>query len=141
MYLIYRPLVNFMHRKTGMDTNTRKLELVNRKVREINELRRGMKLTPLEDDLDRQELRNYMRFLGVEPGNIQLESLEEERAPKNKIFYAILAVEALIEISVLYYITSLLFMPGASTTEWMMSGLLGLIFVYIAYRMFRDLRK
>ena len=130
-----------MNRKTGTDSHARKLDLVNRKVREINERRRGMKLTSLEDDLDRQELRNYMRFLGVEPGHIRLESLEEERSPKNKIFYAILAVEALIEISVLYYITSLMLMPGASTNEWIMSGMLGLVFVYVAYRMFRDLRK
>ncbi|CAJ35948.1 hypothetical protein [Methanocella arvoryzae] len=130
-----------MNRKTGTDSHARKLDLVNRKVREINERRRGMKLTSLEDDLDRQELRNYMRFLGVEPGNIRLESLEEERAPKNRIFYAILAIEALIEISVLYYITSLMLTPGASTNEWIMSGMLGLIFVYVAYRMFRDLRK
>ncbi|WP_424357972.1 hypothetical protein [Methanocella sp. MCL-LM] len=130
-----------MDRKTGTDSHTRKLDLINRKVREINERRRGMKLTPLEDDLDRQELRNYMRFLGVEPGNIRLESMGEEIAPKNNVFYAILAIEALIEISVLYYIASLMLTPGASTNEWIMSGMLGLIFVYIAYRMFRDLRK
>lgn len=141
MYLFFHFKVSLMNRKTGTDSHTRKLDLINRKVREINERRRGMKLTPLEDDLDRQEIRNYMRFLDVEPGTIRLESLEEERSPKNNIFYAILFIEALIEISVLYYITSLMLMPGASTTEWIMSGMLGLVFVYLAYRMFRDLRK
>lgn len=130
-----------MNRKTGNDSTSRKLELINRKVREINERRRGMKLTPMEDDLDNQELRNYMRFLGIEPGTVMLESLETEPTPRNKIFYAILVVEALIEISVLYYIASLLLTPGASTTEWAMSGMLGVVFIYLAFRMYRDLRR
>ncbi len=130
-----------MNRKTGNDSTSRKLELINRKVREINERRRGMKLTPMEDDLDNQELRNYMRFLGIEPGTVMLESLETEPTPRNKIFYAILAVETLIEISVLYYIASLLLTPGASTTEWAMSGMLGVVFIYLAFRMYRDLRR
>ena len=141
MYLNNPFKVHLMNRKTGTDSTSRKLELINRKVREINERRRGMKLTPMEDDLDNQELRNYMRYLGVEPGTVMLESLESEAMPKNKIFYATLFIEALIEISVLYYIASLLLTPGASTIDWAMSGMLGIVFIYLGFRMFRDLRR
>jgi len=134
-----------MDRKTGAtDTTTaneRKIELINRKVKEINERRRGVKTTAFEDDLDRQELRNYMRLLGVGPEDIRLESWEEKERPvRNNIFYAIIGVEALIELSIAYYIASLLLRPGASVTEWGLSGLLGAIFLYLGYRIYQDLR-
>jgi hypothetical protein len=131
-----------MSRKTGTDSYARKIELINRKVREINERRRGMKITAIEDDLDRQELQNYIRFLGVEPGNVRLESLGNGSALlKNRIFYATLLAEALIELLALYFIISLMLRPGASTAEWAMSGMLAIIFGYIGYRMYRDLRS
>lgn len=130
-----------MNRKTAMDSSARKMELINRKVREINERRRGMKLTSLEDELDRQELHRYMRLLGVEPGNVRLESMDNEATSRNKIFYATIFFEVLVEISVLYYIASLMLMPGASTTEWIMSGLLGVVFFWLAYRIVRDVRR
>ncbi|HMK46712.1 MAG TPA: hypothetical protein VK436_08805 [Methanocella sp.] len=130
-----------MNRKAGIDTNSRKIELINTKVREINDRRRGIKLTPLEDDLDRQELRSYMRILGVQSGNVKLESLEVDAAPRDYIFYATIAVEALIELSIIYYVASLILKSGASVTEYGMSGLLMVIFGYLAYRIYKDLRR
>ena len=130
-----------MDRKAGIDANSRKIELINMKVREINDRRRGIKLTPLEDDLDRQELQGYMRIMGVQPGNVKLESLEAEMTPRNYIFYATIAVEALIELSIIYYVTSLMLKSGASVTEYGISGLLMVIFGYLAYRIYKDLRR
>lgn len=129
-----------MDRKTRTDSKARKLELINRKVSEINERRRGMKITSIEDNLDRQELRNYMRFLDLEPESVSLESLEQERPPRNKIFYATLFFESLIELSIVYFVASLLLRQGAAIPEWAMAGLLSLIFLYIGYRMYRDIR-
>ncbi|OPY28411.1 MAG: hypothetical protein A4E28_01583 [Methanocella sp. PtaU1.Bin125] len=129
-----------MNGKTGMDTYSRKIELINKKVKEINERRRGMKITTVEDELDRQELRNYIRFLGVEPGNIRLESLEETAAPRDRIFYATLAVEGLIEIAVIYFAASLLLKPEITTTDWAMCGLLLVIFGVLGYRIYKDTR-
>jgi len=130
-----------MDRKAGIDANSRKIELINMKVREINDRRRGIKLTPLEDDLDRQELQGYMRIMGVQPGNVKLESLEAEMTQRNYIFYATIAVEALIELSIIYYVTSLMLKSGASVTEYGISGLLMVIFGYLAYRIYKDLRR
>ncbi len=129
-----------MNGKTGMDTYSRKVELINKKVREINERRRGMKITAIEDELDRQELRNYIRFLGVEPGNIKLESLAEEHPPRDKVFYATLFVEGLIEVAVIYFTASLLLKPEITTLDWAMCGLLLVIFGVLGYRIYRATR-
>ena len=127
--------------KTGTDTYARKIELVNRKVREINERRRGVKITALEDDLDRQELQNYIRLLGVEPGPIRLESRHELAVSRDHVFYATLLVEGLIELLAVYFIATLLLCPGANVQEWAMAAMLAVIMGYIGYRMYRDLRK
>jgi hypothetical protein len=129
-----------MTRKTGMDSEVRKIELINGKVREINERRRAMKITAVEDELDRQELHKYIRILGMEPDTISLESMEKVTAPRNKIFYATLFTEGLIEVAVLYFLTSLIFTPGASETQWVMCIMLAAIFVYLGYRMFKEYR-
>lgn len=129
-----------MNRKTGTDSYARKIELINRKVKEINDRRRGMKITAIEDDLDRQELNNYVRFMGVEPGSIRLESLNEQSVLRDRIFYATMIVEGLIQLLVIYFIISLMLRPGAGTTEWAMSAMLAVIFGYLGYRMYRSVR-
>jgi hypothetical protein len=129
-----------MNGKTGMDTYSRKIELINKKVKEINERRRGMKITAVEDELDRQELRNYIRFLGVEPGNIRLESLEEAATPRERVFYATLFVEGLIEVSVIYFMASLMLKPEITTLDWAMCGMLLVIFGVLGYRIYKDTR-
>jgi hypothetical protein len=126
--------------KTGMDNHTRKLELINKKVAEINERRRGMKITSLEDELDRQELRNYMRILGVEPGNVMLESLHEETPIRDQIFYATLFVEALIELAVVYFFAATLLKPDITTLDVASCALLLAIFGVLGYRIYKATR-
>jgi hypothetical protein len=126
--------------KTGMDKQARKIELVNKKVAEINERRRGMKITSLEDELDRQELRNYMRILGVEPDNVRLESLNEEAPARDRVFYATLFVEMLIEIAVIYFFAATLLRPDVTTMDIASCGLLLAIFGILGYRIYRDVR-
>ncbi len=129
-----------MSEKTGMDSTSRKIELINKKVCEINERRRGMKITALEDELDRQELRNYIRILGVEPGSVKLESLTAEMTPRDRVFYATLAVEILIELSVVYFTAATLLKPGLTTLDWATVAMLMVIFGVLGYRIYRDTR-
>ena len=129
-----------MNGKTGMDNQSRKLELINKKVAEINERRRGMKITSLEDELDRQELRNYMRILGVEPGNVMLESLAEETPIRDHVFYATLFFEVLIEIAVVYFLAATLLNPGLTTMDIASCGMLLVILGILGYRIYRDTR-
>jgi hypothetical protein len=126
--------------KTGVDNHARKLELINKKVAEINERRRGMKITSLEDELDRQELRNYMRILGVEPGNVMLESLHEEAPVRDQIFYATLFVEALIELAVVYFFAATLLKPDITALDIASCAMLLAIFGVLGYRIYKATR-
>lgn len=129
-----------MNGKTGMDNHARKMELINKKVAEINERRRGMKITSIEDELDRQELRNYMRILGVEPGNIRLESLHKDAPIRNRVFYATIFIEILIELVVVYFLVATLLKPGLTTLDIASCGLLLAIFCILGYRIYSDTR-
>lgn len=129
-----------MNGKTGMDNHARKIELINKKVAEINERRRGMKITSIEDELDRQELRNYMRIMGVEPGNVKLESLCEEAPVRNRVFYATLFTEILIELAIVYFFAATLLKSGLTTMDIASCALLLVIFGILGYRIYRDTR-
>jgi hypothetical protein len=131
-----------MSKKSASDPLSRNMDLINKKVKEINERRRGLKVTRIEDELDRQELKTYVRLMGVEQGSISLESVEEEtRTPRNNIFYATLAVEALIELALIYITFSYLMVPEPGMTDYIMAAVLMGIFTYLAYLMFKSLRR
>lgn len=46
---------------------TQKVELINKKIDEINQRRLGLRTTRIEDDLDRQELDEYIKSLNLTP--------------------------------------------------------------------------
>ena len=127
-----------MSKKSASDSLTRRMELINKKVREINERRRGVKLTRIEDELDRQELKSYARLMGMEQGSVSLEPAEDTVAPKNNLFYAILALEALVELLLLYMAFSYLLTPGPTTVDYLLGAALVGMFVYLGYLMYRS---
>lgn len=130
-----------MSKKKRADSEARKIELVNKKVSEINRRREGLKTTRIEDDLDKQELNNYMRVLGVEPESIKLESAEFDTVARDRVFYATLFVEGLIEISLIYFIISLLLKPAPTNTEYAAIVMMAGAFVYLAYTMYTTVKK
>lgn len=141
MYLCDEHKFLTMSKKTVTETLSKQIELINIKVREINDRRRGMKITRIEDELDRQELNNYARFLGVEQGSVSLESAQIETVPRNNIFYATLIVEGLIELSLVYFTFSILSASTLDTTAYIMAATLMGMFAYIAYIMTKALRS
>lgn len=141
MYLAYKRDDELMKRKSRVDFNSRTLELINKKVREINERRRGMKITSIEDELDRQELNNYMRLIGADKESISLESAHEDVSSKSNIFYATLFAEILIEILLVYFAVSIALRPSLTTLDYAMSGLLALMFLYLGYLIIKEVRK
>lgn len=131
-----------MSKKSPGDSLTNKMELINKKVREINDRRKGLRVTRIEDDLDRQELKSYIRLMGVEQGSISLESAEHEvHAPRDNIFYATITVEALIEIALLYIASTYLLTPSPTTVDYILATVLMGMFGYMAYIMFRYVRN
>jgi hypothetical protein len=136
---MYKHKVRFMSKKSASDSLSSKMELINRKVREINERRRGVRLTRIEDELDRQELKSYARLMGVEQGSVSLEPVVEEKySPRNNLFYATLALEALIELLLLYMAFSYLLAPGPTTVDYLIAAALIGMFVYLGYIIFKS---
>ncbi len=131
-----------MSKKPASDSLSRKMELINKKVREINERRRGVRVTRIEDELDRQELRNYVRLMGLEQEDISLEPASEETlAPRGNIFYLTIAVEALIEAVLLYISFSYLLAPGPTSLDYLIAAILMGMFCYLGYTIYTSLRK
>ncbi len=131
-----------MSKKSASDSLTSKMELINKKVREITDRRKGVKVTRIEDELDRQELNNYMRLMGVEQGSISLESAEQEaQAPRNYIFYATVAVEALIELALVVIAASYLLTPSPTALDYLIAVTLLGMFAYMAYIMYRYVKS
>ena len=141
MYLSNKHKFLSMSKKTVTETLSRQIELINVKVKEINDRRRGMKITRIEDELDRQELDNYARFLGVKQGSVSLESAQTEVTPRNNIFYATMIVLGLIELSTIYFTFSILSAPNLDMTAYAMAAMLMGMFAYIAYTMTKALRS
>ena len=141
MYLCDKHKFLSMSKKTVTETLTKPIELINIKVKEINDRRRGMKITRIEDELDRQELDNYARFLGVKQGTVSLESAQTEVVPRNNIFYATMIVEGLIELSLVYFTFSILSAPTLDNTAYILAAVLMAMFAYIAYTMTKALRS
>ena len=131
-----------MSKKPTSDSLSRKMELINKKVREINERRRGVKVTRIEDELDRQELRNYVRLMGLEQEDISLEPASDEAlVSRGNIFYLTLAVEALIEAVLLYISFSYLMSPGPTSLDYLIAAILMGMFFYLGYIIYTSLRR
>jgi hypothetical protein len=131
-----------MSKKPTSDSLSRKMELINKKVREINERRRGMRVTRIEDELDRQELSNYVRLMGLEQEDISLEPAGEEAlVPGGNIFYLTLAVEALIEVVLLYISFSYILAPRPTSLDYLIAAVLMGMFCYLGYIIYTSLRK
>ena len=141
MYLRDKHKFLSMSKKTVTETLSKQIELINVKVKEINDRRRGMKITRIEDELDRQELDNYARFLGVKQGSVSLESAQTEVVPRNNIFYATMIVLGLIELSTIYFTFSILSASNLDITAYAMAAMLMGMFAYIAYTMTKALRS
>ncbi len=130
-----------MSKKSASDSLSRRMELINKKVREINERRRGMKITRIEDELDRQELKSYARLMGIEQGSVSLEpAAEENSSPRNHIFYLTLGLEALIELLFVYMAFSYLLAPCPSTVDYVLGAVLIGMFIYLGHVMYKSLQ-
>jgi hypothetical protein len=128
-----------MSQKTRKDVQARTVELINKKVSEIKERRRGLKVTSIEDELDNQELKSYMKRLGIEKEAYSFETTEEP-VQKNWVYKATLGVEILLELSIIYYTASILLKPNIGMSEYAMALMLMGAFTYLAFRIVKTLR-
>lgn len=97
-----------------------KIELINKKIEEINQRRYGLKMTRVEDELDKQELDEYIGSLHLtseQKSLIDGFSKENGHAVQNQniVYYGMMIVSVFIEAYLGYAIAELLLTPAAST--------------------------
>jgi hypothetical protein len=107
--------------ETRLDADTTiKIELINKKIEEINQRRYGLRTTKIEDELDRQELDEYIGTLhltseqrnlidGFNKGNVR--SVQNQ----NAFYYGMMIISVFIEAYLGYAIIDLLLKPGPET--------------------------
>ncbi len=104
--------------ETRVDNDTAlKIEKINRKVEEINQRRSGLHTTKVEDDLDRQELEDYISTLNLtseQKSMIEGYQHSNARMVKNQsaFFYGMMIISVFTEAYLGYAIISMIMTPG-----------------------------
>ncbi|OPY26968.1 MAG: hypothetical protein A4E28_02242 [Methanocella sp. PtaU1.Bin125] len=133
--------------ETQPDGDTlQKVELINRKIDEINQRKMGIHTTALEDDLDRQELEAYI-------GSLQLTEEQRrlvDRCNRNKerpvrvgnewIVFIIMTAGIFLQFYIGFEIYRLISKGSLVAYEAAYLGLLVLFFLFNAFQMLRYMR-
>lgn len=96
---------------------TRKVELINHKIDEINQRRYGLRMTKIEDELDKQELDEYIKSLNLTSEQqkvIEGFNKTNQRYVQNQssIYYVMMFISIFIEAYLTFAIYDLLMKPA-----------------------------
>ncbi len=103
--------------ETAFDADTtRKIELINKKIDEINQRRFGLRTTSIEDELDRQELDEYIGTLRLTSEQKQLidgfnRTNTRTVQNQNVFYYGMMIISVFVEAYLGYAIMDLLMRP------------------------------
>jgi hypothetical protein len=108
-----------METRLDVDTTT-KIELINKKIEEINQRRYGLRTTKIEDELDRQELDEYINTLNLTSEQRSLidgfnKSNVRSVQNQNAFYYGMMIISVFIEAYLGYAIVDLLLKPVPDT--------------------------
>jgi len=134
--------------ETSLDADTAtKIELINKKIDEINQRRNGLRTTKVEDELDRQELDEYIGKLNLtseQKSLIEGYNKDNIRSIRthNAFFYGMMVIGLFIEAYLGYAIVDLLLRPGIGTDLFntLYLGLLIAMFIVNAFYVLRFMR-
>lgn len=124
----------------------RKIELINRKIDEINQRKVGIHTTRIEDELDRQELDDYIRKLGLTDQQRQIidryNRNNDARASISSdwVLFAIMAIGILLQFYIGYEVYRLISKGALETLETIYLAFLVLFFTFNAFQVLRYLR-
>lgn len=132
--------------ETRMDAETAiKIEKINRKIEEINQRRYGLHTTKIEDDLDRQELDEFIGTLSLtseQKSLIDGFSQANSRTVRNQgaFYYGMVIVSVFIEAYLGYAIIGLVMRPGLDAVNAVLLYLMIAVFIINAFYILRFLR-
>jgi len=131
--------------ETRVDTDTtQKVELINRKIDEINQRRLGLRTTKIEDELDKQELDEYIKSLKLTTDQKKLiegYSKTNERAMRGgSAYYFMMLFSVFLETYFAYAIIQLIQMPSLDVINTIMLYLMVVVFIINAIYILKFLR-
>lgn len=125
--------------ETRFDPDTaRKIELINKKIDEINQRRYGIKTTKIEDELDRQELEEYITTLNLTSEQKKLiesfnRSNEQALRSQSAFYYGMMIITVFIEAYLGYAIIDLIMRPGLDLFNTIYLYLMAAVFIVNAF--------
>ncbi len=132
--------------ETRMDQDTAlKIEKINRKIEEINQRRFGLHTTKIEDDLDRQELNDYIGTLNLtneQRSLIDGFSQTNARTIQNQslFYYGMMMISVFIEAYLGYAIIDLVLQPSLDMFNTLYLYLMIAVFIINAFYVLKFLR-
>lgn len=104
--------------ETHVDNDTAlKIDKINKKIEEINQRRNGLHMTKIEDELDQQELDEYINTLNLtseQKSMVDGYQNSNARMVKNRsaFFYGMIIISVFTEAYLGYAIISMILTPG-----------------------------
>ncbi|BAI61092.1 conserved hypothetical protein [Methanocella paludicola SANAE] len=132
--------------ETRVDNDTAlKIEKINRKIEEINQRRNGLHTTKIEDDLDRQELDEYINTLNLtseQKSMIQGYQNTNARMVKNQsvFYYGMMIISVFTEAYLGYAIISMILTPNLDMFNTIFLYMMIAVFIINAVYVLRFLR-
>lgn len=132
--------------ETRMDNDTSlKIEKINRKIEEINQRRYGLRTTKIEDELDKQELDDYIGTLNLTSEQRSLiEGFNRNNARmvqnQSAFYYGMMIISVFIEAYLGYAIIDLIMKPGLDMLNTLFLYLMIAVFIINAFYVLRFLR-
>jgi hypothetical protein len=132
--------------ETRIDAETSlKIDKINKKIEEINQRRYGVRTTKIEDELDRQELDEYIGSLnltGEQQDLIDGFSRSNARTIQNQsaFYYGMMIISVFIESYLGYAIIDMLMKPGLDMFNTIYLYLMIAVFIINGFYVLKFLR-
>lgn len=122
----------------------KKIELINAKVDEINQRRMSLPTTRVDDELDRQELYEYVKTLNLNDEQRKLVDryccCNHMKRREEWIRFAITITSVALQVFIALEISRLFWKPETTVIETLYMAALAIFFVFNAFQILRYLR-
>jgi hypothetical protein len=129
------------------DTDTlRKIDQINHKIDEINQRKTGVHTTWVEDELDRQELNEYIKTLKLNDSQRQIvdrynhNNDTRARSGNDWVLFVLMAIGVFLQFYIGFEVYKLITKGALESLETVYLALLIMFFAFNAFQMLRYLR-
>lgn len=122
-----------------------KLDMINHKIDEINQRRMGIHMTKIEDDLDKQELDDYIQSLHLTADQKKIidgfsQHNDHYVQGQSSMYFVMMFISMLVEVYLGFMIYDMLFKPTLDTLNTLILYVLIAVFLVNLVYMARYLK-